>query len=223
MAQSTIIALVLTLIFGSLLSGRTLVKDSPEHALISAEEHNILAPGSSREFRYPSLHPKAGQPSGNQPWNAGQDIPLIEEELPDSLYSLTEHAGGWTLRLCEQPFLASVVVLGPVVTTPRGRLSWALRSTGPIGNTNKPEILWRGHLLGPKNGLHFLASSQMVDDSSLGKVFQIEIPRQAIYGYPEAGVRTLSLEKGSFIRIRLYNLAYGYYAAQTRTYRIPIR
>ncbi len=235
MTRTTTLVSIFVLVFGGVLAGQAIISDSPEHALISSENHDILAPGSSREFHYPRSAARAwrGRPivtqiPGSQrhrpqPWNAGREIPLIEDELPGALCSLTEHSGGWTLRLREQPLLASVVVLGPTVVTPHGRMTWALRSVSPIGNTNKPGILWRGTLLGPENGLHFLASSQPVDDPAMGRVFRIEIPRQAIYGYWESGIREQVIAKGSFIRVRLYGLAHGYHAAQARTYRIPVR
>jgi hypothetical protein len=218
-----------------LLAAQSIISDSPEHALISSENHGILAPGSSREFRYPrkpkhrpNARPIITQaspawPSRGRPWHAGQSIPCIEDELPRALYSLTKTTNGWTLRIREQPLLSSIVVLGPTIITAEGRMTWALRSLGPIGNTNKPHILWRGNLLGPEKGLHFLATSQAVTVPGMGRVFTIEIPRQTIYGYWESGLHALPIVQGSFIRVRLYGLAWGYQGAQAKTYRIPIR
>ncbi|HOG63825.1 MAG TPA: hypothetical protein PLD82_00125 [Spirochaetota bacterium] len=220
--------------FSGVLAGQAIISDSPEHALISSENHDILAPGSSRDFRHPRItyrhrHPApvitriAMHQSGDTiPWNAGREIPLIEDELPGSLYSLSSNANGWTLKIREQPLLSSVVILGPTIVTAQGRITWALRSITPVGNTNKPEILWCGTLLGPANGLYFLATSLPVDDPGMGRVFRIEIPKQVVYGYWETGIRGLNITPGSFLRVRLYGLGHGYQGAQARTYRIPI-
>lgn len=213
-----------------------IVSDSPAHALISSEDHSILAPGSADNFRWPRntmrpLHAHRVQVTRGLPWRdrtpgwqqTAASIPVLESELPGVLYRLEKKADGWRLWLRQEPQLACAVILGPTVFTSSGRVSYALRSAGPIGNTNAAGILWRGTLLGADDGLHFLSTSTPLKDKAFGSALMINLPERAIYGYWENGISELVLAKGSFIRVRLYAMAYAWAGARAQTYRIPLR
>ena len=197
--------------------------ESSDHALISAENHSILAPNSSREFTFPrstqTTQNKQTQ-SAPQPANTAS---LMNREYPVSLYSLRKTSGGWTLSLKKQNDFSSAVLMSPVHTTGQGVAALALRSAQAIGNTNEAKLFHGTELLGAEEGFHFLASSSFVDDAREGSVLRIEIPSRAIYGSNFAGgLYEYPCEEGGAILVRLYGLRYAHPMAKFVTYRIPL-
>jgi hypothetical protein len=214
-----IAAVPFLILFGTLITAKTIVSDDPDHALISADNHGILFPGSDQEFRFP---PRSQATGGRAQAPAGVRSPASPEKpYPASLYRLSEESWGWTLRIKQQENIGSVVLISPTYTTPQGRTVYALRSSEPIGNTNRPEISWGTRLLGPSDGLFFLATSAPVADPELGNAFRIYIPRKAIYGYGKEGLGEYTCEAGGFVRLRLYGLPHAHRMAKSSTYIIP--
>jgi hypothetical protein len=211
------------------LSAETSISESSDHALISSENHGILAPGSSEEFRFPrpeqktEPRPQAGRipkKAGTPP--AAASASASDTVMPASLYSLREAPWGWTLSIKAHGEFSSAVLISPAQTTAQGKTVYALRSPQTIGNTNKAEIFWGSTVVGAKEDLHFLASSAFIDDPEGGRVLRIEIPAKAIYGYAQEGIREYLCEKEGAVRVRLYGLAYAHPMSKSVTYRIPL-
>jgi hypothetical protein len=194
------------------------VSNSPDHALRSAEDHAILAPGSSRDFRFPLSSAVSGE-------NASYDsqiIPTQELNYPTQLYKLDKTPQGWTLSIDRQGGLACAVLLSPSLYTSKGRTAYALRSRNSIGNIGDPRIRWGNKLLGPANNLHFLASSAYVTDPERGEVLRIQIPETAVYGYWDTGAREYACIEGAAVRIRFFSLPHAQAGASHYTYTIPL-
>jgi len=220
-----------------LFAAEATVSESPDHALLSAENHNVLAPGSSREFRLPETQKPAdtrkapgtqqAQKPAQKPITA-QKAPGIPQRgatpqsgaCPPPLYRLRKAPAGWTLSIKEQPGLACAVLLSP--PSPTAGVSYALRSSGAIGNTRGAKILSGTRLLGAEDGLHFLASSAYVSDPELGRALVINIPERAVYGYNDGGAFESRLVSGGSLRVRLYGLPYAHPMSAFSTYTIPL-
>lgn len=198
--------------------------DAPDHALKSAEDHDILAPRSSKDFTYSRFLEAKPEKPANSAGNASSGSAGIAntQDYPRPLYTLDKTAGGWTLSVKQYPGLVCAVLLSPSVYTPEGWTAYALRSGDAIGNINDPRIRWGNTLVGPANNLHFLASSAYIADTELGDVLRIYIPERAIYGYWDTGAREYVCAEGTSVRLRLYTLPNAEHGARHFTYIVPL-
>ena len=195
--------------------------DTYDHALRSAEDRDILAPYSGKDFSYSRfLEAEPEKPIASA--SPGRVISANEQNYPRPFYALDKTTRGWTLFIKQQAGLACAVLLSPSLYTPEGWTAYALRSGDSIGNTGDPRIRWGNKLVGPADNLHFLASSAYMTDPELGEVLRIHIPEKTIYGYWDTGAREYVCAEGTLVRLRLYSLPNAERGAKHFTYIIPL-
>ncbi len=90
---------------------------------------------------------------------------------------------------------------------------YGLRATRYNHINGNEKRLFKGRLIGKKQGLHFLLSSTPVNDYYLGTSFRIRIPKYVVYGYRNSKIYGIvKIRDGVKINIRTFNRKYADYA-----------
>jgi len=144
--------------------------------------------------------------------------------LPTALYSVQKKNSEYVLTVRKLSGSASIVLLSKSMYNSRTRKNdnYSLRSITAIKSNNDNLIRYKNTTLGPKQGLHFLATSTSVSNTQFGEAYTLTIPAKVIYGYWQTRLHQLEVSKGSELRIAFYDKKYAASGSYRRTFRILI-
>lgn len=162
----------------------------------------------------PSAGPAAAPGSG-----PARDLGLD----PSDLRIEQSNDGGYILYIRKKADIQSVLLTESTEDPDHKVASYALRSK--VGNpiNGEPVRKLDGEVLN-KSNLHFLMSSQAVEDKQFGQAFRIFVPYVVVYGYPWGRYGERAVQDGSFLSIRAFGLPFADYDGPYRDnpYRLKI-